>query len=726
MKLELKLDNLLIPRDLSWLDFNERVLNLALRKDLPLLERFKFLSIVSSNFDEFFMVRVAALKTNKLSNEKLLKKISEKTLYIMNKQYQCLIQDIIPELSKNGLEYAHPSSWTELETIYLKLFFQDEVMPALTPLRFDDNNIHSVGGHSMYAAFSLNNLQDTKNKDDTFCIIEIPKILNRIIILPAASSNKNPRSRAAGYFYSAEESHSGTNKIRFALLDELALTFGGELFQGFDVKERLLFKINRDADFSVDESRDNDFVEAMEEVIIKREKSNAVRMVFCINEKDKKQELADIIAKKLQLDIDDIYRVNGPFDLGSLLNLTEIHGFDNLKDANHKIWTSLYFEKTFDASDTEAKTIWDRIRENDIFLIFPYQSFDPVVEFFTSAANDPDVIAIKTTLYRTSGDSPIVKALLQAALNGKQVTAVVELKARFDEQRNISWAKNLEKAGVLVVYGLAHLKVHAKAALIVRLEGKRTRRYLHLSTGNYNDKTAKLYSDVCLFTAHDDFVYDAGLFFNMITGCSSLSRMRRLIIAPMNLKSTLINLIEREIKKSTPEHPGVIKAKLNSLVDPDIIAALYKASSAGVKIKLNIRGICCLLPQVKEVSENIIVVSIVDHYLEHSRIIYFENGGEKEIFLSSADWMPRNLERRVELMFPVLDETIKLRLNDILDAFFLDNCNSSILKNDGTWESVIRNTGGKYFHAQEYLEKKAEEVSCENHITKQEFIVRRN
>jgi polyphosphate kinase len=359
-------------------------------------------------------------------------------------------------------------------------------------------------------------------------------------------------------------------------------------------------------------------------------------------------------------------------------------------------------------------------------LHFPYQSFDPVIRFFQDAAIDPDVVSIKSTLYRTSGDSPIIKALERAALNGKQVTVVVELKARFDEGRNIVWANRLERAGVIVVYGLAHLKVHAKATLIIRRESSGIKRYVHLATGNYNDKTAKLYGDICLFTTQSDIASDVSLLFNMITGYSVISNTSKLIIAPIALKTKLISLIDRETWRAEKEKPGKIIAKMNSLGDTDVIKALYRASQAGVKIYLNVRGLCMLVPGVSGLSENIEVISIVDKYLEHSRIFYFSNGGAGEYYLSSADWMPRNLERRVELMFPVLQENTIKRIAYILECYFKDNSQARVLQKDGTWIHKKLNKGESIFNAQDHFYQRVKELTGNNWAPKQEFIVRRS
>jgi polyphosphate kinase len=492
------------------------------------------------------------------------------------------------------------------------------------------------------------------------------------------------------------------------------LIWGAYLFPGYTIKESMLFKINRDADFSVDEKRDEDFVEAMEEVIVRRDSSRVVRMVYTAES----PRLRDELARRFEREEDDLYEAESPLDLRTLMGLTDAPGFDRLRLKGRRIFPQTAF--------AEDEPLWDRISQGDVMLHLPYHSFDPVVRFFQDAARDPQVLSIKTALYRTGGDSPIVRALEEAALNGKHVTAVVELKARFDEARNISWANRLERAGVIVVYGLARLKVHAKISLIIRREPDGIKRYVHLSTGNYNDKTAMLYEDIGLFTSRDDIAFDAGLLFNMITGYSVIHATRQLVIAPTDLKRRLIDLIEREAKGSSPETPGRIMAKMNSLADTDVIKALYQASQAGVHISLNVRGICMLVPGVPGLSENIKVVSVVDRYLEHSRIFYFANRGAGEFYLSSADWMPRNLERRIELMFPVLQADIREQIRDILEAYFRDNRQAWQMGSDGAWTRPVPVPGEEAFRAQDYFLSKAAEAGDNPWASRQEFIVRRS
>jgi polyphosphate kinase len=419
-------------------------------------------------------------------------------------------------------------------------------------------------------------------------------------------------------------------------------------------------------------------------------------------------KLRDELARRFSLETDCLYEVDGPINPVDFLELTNIAGLEDLIEEPWKIHQSGDF--------SEDVPVWDRISQGDVMLHLPYQSFDPVIRFFQEAADDPNVISIKTALYRTGGAipgsgmqvgssafSPVVRALEQAALSGKHVTAVVELKARFDEERNMSWAKRLEKAGVIVVYGLSLLKVHSKITVVMRRENDRVKRYVHLSTGNYNYRTARYYEDICLFTCREDVAYDASLMFNMLTGYSTVQQMVRLVIAPSNLKRRFLDLIERETSRAKHDYPSKIMAKMNSLTDVDVIKALYAASCAGVKISLCVRGICMLIPGIPEVSENIKVISVIDHYLEHSRIYYFANGGAEELYLSSADWMSRNLERRVELMFPVLDEKIRLEVNEILNSYFRDNCQASILDSTGKWTRLTPFEGEKPFRVQKEM-----------------------
>jgi polyphosphate kinase len=575
----------------------------------------------------------------------------------------------------------------------------------------DDQPLDFIESRSLYTVFLLepeNQKHDSEDSETAYkVIVPLPRSINRIIWLPASENEKQ--------------------KLYFILLEDVILTWGAYLFPGFKVKEGMVFKIDRDADFSVDEQRDEDFIEAMEKVLEDRDKSNVIRMVYSPGSNKLKEELA----RRFSLIDDDLYQLDGPMNTAEFIGLLNVAGLEEL---NEKPWK---IQQSNDFSD--EMPIWDRISQSDVMLHLPYQSFDPVVRFFQDAAVDPDVISIKTALYRTGGAipgtgnsesssvySPVVRALEQAALNGKHVMALVELKARFDEERNISWANRLVKAGVIVVYGLSHLKVHSKVSMVMRRENDRVKRYVHLSTGNYNDRTAKYYEDICLFTCREDIAYDAGLLFNMLSGYSTTHSMVRLAAAPNALKRRLLELIERETNRAKQKYPGKIMAKFNSLTDTDIIKALYKASSAGVKISLCVRGICTLVSGIPDISENIRVISVIDHYLEHSRIFYFANGGAEELYLSSADWMSRNLDRRVELMFPVLDEKLSAELRDILYDYFRDNSNSSIMDSNGNWTRIVPDEGDTPFRVQKEMLSRAARLAEKPDPVKQEYIVRRS
>lgn len=711
-------------RELSWLEFNYRVLREAKNPKVPLLERFNFLTIVSSNFDEFFMVRVAGLKRQSekypdrrdpsgLTPREQLEKISARAQEITEIQYDCLINEITPALARNKIRYITPEKYTSKVLPFLENYFYKEVFPQLTPLRVpskteESKNFPHISNKRIYAGFVItktnvsseiaintNPLDKKMYSDNTekerVVFVQIPQSIDRIIALPSENEEYN-----------------------FALLDDVIKKFGTQLFPGFDVVEGLLFKVSRDADFSVDEERDEDFIQAMEEVLENRESSGVVRLVSS----GKSKKILDILIQNFDLKEKDIYYLPGPLDLASLKNLCNIEGFNHLKNPSWKnFWpTSLPKDQPF----------WDTLKLTDVLLRVPYESYDPVVQFINDAAEDSQVTAIKITLYRTSGNSPIVKALENAAQNGKHVTAFVELKARFDEGKNISWSKKLERAGVIVVYGIAHLKVHAKVMLVIRREENTIRRYVHLATGNFNEKTAKGYSDISLLTSNSDIANDVTLFFNMITGYSAIQNMKCLRIAPIDLKSKLLELISREIKRSSKQNPGKIVAKMNSLSDPEIISALYKASCAGVKVLLNIRGICMLVPGIKGMSENITVISIVDRFLEHSRIFYFENGGTEEVYLSSADWMPRNLERRVELMVPVLQDSINKTIIEMLKVYFMDNEKAKVLQPDGFWIDKPKTKNEKPLRAQEEFYNIAKtRANVQKVQPKQEFVVRR-
>lgn len=661
-----KIKPVYLNRELSWIDFNARVLDQALKREKPVLERLKFLSIVSSNFDEFFMVRIAALKRAirngggvDLAGMTPAKQFAEAVIRIKNivtQQYECFNTQILPDMEAAGIPYVAPSEYSLQDVAYVEDYFRREVQPLLTPLRFEeDQALPSIGNLRLHAAFLLRPKdKNTDDEGDLLSIVQIPASLPRIVWLP-----KNETAARS-----------------WTLIDHVVALCGEDLYPGYSVLERTLFKLTRDADFAVDEERDEDFVEAMEQVLVKRELSIPVRLSIS----PESPCIRDTLAERLELQREDIYEMPGPIDLRTLMDLATSNEFPHLYDDSWRHLLPPFFDPEED--------LWASIQMEDRYLHFPYNSFDPVVRFFREAAEDPNVAAIKVTLYRTSGDSPIVKALEHAARNGKQVTALVELKARFDEGRNITWAARLEQAGVIVVYGLASLKVHAKAALVVRRESVGIKRYIYLSTGNFNDRTARLYGDIGYFTCDDLIAYETGLFFNVITGYSSHSLFSTLALAPATLKFKLIEMIEREITRANQHQSARIMLKCNSLSDKDIIDALYRASCAGVEVLLNIRGICLLIPGTVGLSENIRVVSTIDRYLEHARIYWFANGGSEEVYLSSADLMTRNLEKRVELMFPVIQDEQRHHLTELLLGYFDDHVSAYELQKDGKWCAV--------------------------------------
>lgn len=694
-------------RELSWVEFNARVLNQACDKTLPLLERLKFMTITSSNFDEFFMVRVAGLKAKALSMpdwkdssgltaKEQLSKISKRVHELTDIQTEVLNREIIPSLAEKGIVYVSSKDFDSNQEHFSEILFNEEIFPLLTPLRADTNQTFSlITNLKLHGAYLLKPIVENPNiptefltnAEESMVIVQIPKTVRRVIWLPSKNDQRY-----------------------FTLVDDILEKFVTKLFPGYKVTDSLIFKATCDADFSVEEDK-GDFIQAMENVLVKRDFAKPVRLV-CNSSSPKIQEM---LTEKLQLNPEDVYTVDGIVDISTLIDLREIEGFSELKFSSWK--------KSLIKGFVPGQPFWDKIKQGDILLHVPYQSYEPVLQFINDAADDPDVLAIKMTLYRTSNHSAITAALERAARNGKQVTVFVELKARFDEKQNISWADRLERAGAIVVYGIVNLKVHGKLMLVVRREQTGVKRYVHFSTGNYNEKTANLYSDISVFTGNYEIATDASLFFNMISGYSAIQTMTRMFMAPINIKTKLLSMIEREIQSASPEKPGLIMAKMNSLADEDCIKALYKASCNNVKVLLNVRGICMLIPQKEGLSENIKVISIIDRFLEHSRVFYFQNGGNEELYLSSADWMPRNLERRVEIMLPILQENIFQDIKENLQIYFKDTESSYELQSDGGWK---KRDGKKNLRAQEELYKKyKKQSSLDEKNAVQEFSVRR-
>lgn len=680
----------LLDRELSWVEFNRRVLDQALRPAVPLLERLRFLTIVSSNFDEFFMVRVAALKRSLTADagaRQRFARLAAAVHELVELQYRTLRADLVPQLQAAGVRIAAAAELTPEQRRAAGDDFRYRIFPALAPARMTHGAAPAMASLRLHLAFRLEQRAAPEignGTDPPLALVAVPSGLDRLRPLPGAPGEEC-----------------------FLLLEESIVLHAGQLFPGHRVGGHAVFRITRDADLEVDEATDEDFIEAMAAVLVERRSSAAVRLEI----DSPAPAMRSLLGARLGVAPEEVYPV-APLDLTGLTALANL----GRPDLRYPPWRPRPAPALADAVP------WEVLRQRDVLLHHPYESFDHVLGLLQAAAEDAAVLAVKMTLYRTSGDSPVVRALERAAAHGKQVTVLVELKARFDEQQNIDWATRLERAGAIVVYGIAGLKVHAKALLIVRREASGVRTYLHLGTGNYHDTTARLYTDFSLLTAREELAHEANLFFNTITGYSSGTRFQRLVMAPATLKRTLLAAIEREAARS--DGRGLIMAKMNSLSDQEVIEALYAASGAGVTVLLNVRGVCLLRPRVAGLSDNIRVVSIVDRFLEHSRIIYFRNGGAEQVYLASADWMPRNLERRVELMFPVEQPDLRRRLVNILELYFADNCHSYELQPDGRYRA--RQPERRAVHAQALLQRRARAADRRRAAPEpQEFTVRR-
>lgn len=684
-----------INRDLSWIEFNRRVLQEALNPDLPLLEKVKFVSIFSSNLDEFYMIRVSGIKEQIAANvlepsvdgltpTEQLQKI-EKTLQPLLKQlYDLWSDDIVPSLRENSIILHEYGELSKEEQKTLTEYFKKEIFPVLTPLAFDPGRPFPYISN---LSLSLAVLIRKPNGENHFARVKVPNILPRLLqIDDIVESNK--RKNANGNF-----------KARFIWLGDLIKANLQMLFPGMEIIEAHKFRITRDTDIELQEDEADDLLSVIEENIRQRRFGSVVRLEVAHKMPD---FMLETLMENLQITKDDVHQVDGPLGLSDVMILYKLP-VHHLKEKS--------FYPVIPKELNEEEDLFSLIRQRDILLHHPFHSFTPVVDFIKKAAADPDVLAIKQTLYRVGTDSPIVKALIEAADRGKQVAVLVELKARFDEENNIYWARELEKVGVHVVYGLVGLKTHAKMTLIVRKEFDGVKRYVHLSTGNYNTVTAKLYTDIGFFTCNEDICSDVSDVFNFLTGYSQQKEFRKLFVSPLHMRESILKLIEREISFRKANKPAHIIMKMNSLVDPPIIAALYEASNAGVKIDLIVRGICSLIPGVNGLSENIRVISIVGRFLEHSRIFYFHNNGNEEIYLSSADMMQRNLDRRVEVTFPIEDKKLKNEIiNNILNIYNKDNIKARILYPDGTYHFLKPQDGAAKINSQEWLM---------NHVTKE-------
>ncbi len=674
-------------REDSWISFNERVLGEARDKNTPLFERLKFLSITSSNFDEFFMIRVASLKdmvnvgyTKKdiagMTATEQLALILKRVQEVVSLQYSTYNRSILPALKQQGLEVVtRHEDMTEAQKKYADRYFEENVYPVLTPMAMDSSRPFPLIRNKTLNIGALILKQGDGKKEATaeFATVQVPSVLPRIIELPCESG------RAV------------------ILLEEVIERNIGKLFLNYKVLCAHPYRIMRNADLTIDEDEAADLLKEIQKQLKKRQWGEVIRLEV---EEGMDKQLLKILKKEFNIRGDDIFRINGPLDLTFLMKMYGLDGFDKLKN---KPYTPQPVPALMDQDD-----IFAAIREHDILLHHPYMTFDPVVNFVKQAARDPEVLAIKQTLYRVSGNSPIIAALAQAAENGKQVSVLVELKARFDEENNIVWAKMLEKAGCHVIYGLVGLKTHSKITLVVRKEEDGIRRYVHLGTGNYNDSTAKLYTDCGLLTCSESIGEDATAVFNMLSGYSEPKHWNKLSLAPIWLRDRFYELIGRETEHALAGGQAHIVAKMNSLCDKEIIAKLYEASAAGVKIDLIIRGICCLKTGIPGVSENITVRSIVGNFLEHARIFYFHNNGQPEVYMGSADWMPRNLDKRVEILFPLENERIREEALHILSIQMEDNVKAHILQPDGSYEKIDKR-GKVLLCAQDFFCKEAVE-----------------
>lgn len=656
-------------RELSWLGFNERILGEARDKGNPLFERLKFLSITSSNLDEFFMVRVASLKDmvnaeyskkdfSGMTPQQQLNAIHDRVHSFVNTQYSTWQRSLLPGLRQCGLQVIEDYEELNAEQArYVDQYFVENVYPVLTPMAVDSSRPFPL---IVNKTLNLGALLRKKNDEEAeleFATVQVPAVLPRIIAIPPVE--KNVKS--------------------VILLEEVIARNMSQLFLSYDVLCVHPYRIMRNADLTIDEDEASDLLKEIQKQLKKRQWGEVIRLE--VDEKIDKR-LLKILRKEFEIREDAIYRIGGPLDLTFLMKMYGLDGFDEYKEPK-------YIPQPVPEL-TGQPDIFEEIRKRDILLHHPYQTFDPVVDFVKKAAKDSQVLAIKQTLYRVSGNSPIIAALAQAAENGKQVSVLVELKARFDEENNIAWAKMLERAGCHVIYGLVGLKTHSKITLVVRREEDGIRRYVHLGTGNYNDSTAKLYTDMGLLTCSEAIGEDATAVFNMLSGYSEPASWNKLSLAPLWLRDRFLTMIQRETAYAKNGEPAHIVAKMNSLCDPGLMEALYEASAAGVKIDLIVRGICCLKVGIPGISENITVRSIVGTFLEHSRIYYFLNGGQEEVYLASADWMPRNLDRRVEILFPIENENLKKEVMHVLEIQLQDTLKAQLKQPDGTYEHVDR------------------------------------
>ncbi|MEJ5305417.1 MAG: polyphosphate kinase 1 [Ignavibacteria bacterium] len=683
-------------RDLSWIEFNRRVLEEALDKELPLLERVKFLSIFCTNLDEFYMIRVSGLMEqisagisnigiDGLTPIEALNLIKARVDELLKIHMNCYLNDVLPSLKENGIEILNYNDLEEDEQNLLKQYYIKEIFPTLTPLAFDPGRPFP---HISNLSLNLGVRIEKPTGERHFARVKVPKNLPRFININQIKEKLNSGRKQSG-------------KIRLTYLEQVIQANLESLFPKMHIIDSYLFRVTRDTDIEIQEDEADDLLKVIEENIRQRKFGAVVRLEI---ENELPTQILNLLKKNLEISDESIQILNGPLSLGDLISLYDLP-FQNLKFKPF----SPSIPKVFEENDD----IFTAIKKNDILLSHPYHSFLPVINFLRAASTDPDVLTIKQTLYRVGSNSPIVENLIEAAENGKQVAALVELKARFDEENNIQWARRLEKVGVHVVYGLVGLKTHCKVTLVIRREGTGLRRYVHLSTGNYNITTARQYSDLGLFTCDEDIADDVTELFNYLTGYSEQDNYKELLIAPINMREKLIELIEEEIQSHKKYGNGYIIIKVNSITDPEMIQTLYRASCEGVKIDLLVRGICMLKPGIKGVSENIKVISIVGRFLEHSRVFYFYNNGNSKIYSGSADLMERNLNRRVEVIFPIKSKVIgSFILNNILKLQLSDNVNARVLDSSGKYSLVQRKPEDEVIDSQDLQIKAASDLIC--------------
>lgn len=670
-----------LNRELSWLAFNKRVLEEAVDPNNPLLEKLKFLAITSSNLDEFFQIRVAGLihqRENGVTRRDIahmtpaeqLENIADTCQKLVARQYMVL-RGILKELEGEGLCFITPKDADETQAGWLENYFEREIFPVVTPMAVDASHpFPFLASKSLNIAILLernerdSSIDEENDIDVKTAIVPVPSVLPRIIKLP--------------------DRKDGDGKHDFMLLEDVLKHYAARFFIGYDLLEARAFRLTRDADLYIDEEDARDLLVEVERQLKKRQRGEAVRIEF---ESGTSRFMRRFMTQGMNLGKEDMYEIDGPLDITMYFGFCGIKGYDHLRYVEahpHHPWSMIQMRRD------NKTSIFDQIREKDLLVHLPYESFDDsVVNFLAAAAMDKDVLAIKQTLYRVSSSSPIIQALEKAVQNGKQVTVLMEVKARFDEANNILMARRLEKAGAHVIYGMVGLKTHSKCTLVIRREKDGIRRYVHVATGNYNASTAKLYTDLGVLTCNDRYGRDASAFFNLLSGYSDPPIWGAFIVAPIDLRERCMELIDREIRLARQGEEAHIIGKMNSLLDKEIIAKLYEASIAGVKIELIVRGICVLIPGIPGVSENITVRSLVGRFLEHSRIFWFENGGREEVYIGSADWMPRNLNDRVELMIPVEDRDLARRVKEMVKLELADNQKAHIMHSDGSWTKTI-------------------------------------